>query len=94
MNNLTTSLLGCVGFNSGLSGQGVSVMVEPGFEDLGKEIVLNFSYETNNKGIITSYNDKFVFVRMYGADEPRGFKRKFLSWPQARFGVGRCVGIF
>jgi len=58
-------------------------MIEPSFEDIGKEVALDFSCETNNKGILTFFNKKFVFIRLHGADEPKAFLRKFVSWPKA-----------
>lgn len=70
-------------------------MVEPGFEDLGKEVVLNFTHQTNNKGIITSFTDVHVFVRIYGTPQPQAFKRKFLSWVVKDAGsFSQCVNLF
>lgn len=68
-------------------------MIEPNFHDIGKEVVLQFSYPTKSRGIITHFNDHFVYVRMHGADQPKAFKRRFLAWPKSHYGANRCVGI-
>ena len=55
-------------------------MIEPGMEDIGREVVLNFSHKTNTKGILTHFNNRFLFIRLYGTDEPKAFLRKFVCW--------------
>lgn len=70
-------------------------MIEPGFEDLGKEVVLNFTHQKNNKGVITSFTDCHVFVRIYGTSHPQAYKRKFLAWPLKDAGsYSQCVNLF
>jgi len=69
-------------------------MIEPGFEDIGKEVLLNFTHSTNNRGVITCFTDSYVFVRIYGTPFPTAYKRKALAWPEREIGFGRCVGLF
>ena len=69
-------------------------MIEPGIEDVGKEVVVNYSYLSQQKGYITSINPDFVQVRVEGADQPRSFKRKFLRWAPGQFGANKMVNVF
>lgn len=55
-------------------------MIQPGVEDVGKEVVINYTYETMNTGFITHFTDEFVYVKRKCDNFPRAFKRKWLTW--------------
>lgn len=67
-------------------------MIEPGKEDIGKDVVINFGH--TNRGIITSYNKKFVYVKVKEDGQPQAIKRKFLQWSREGLKINQSYAMF
>lgn len=67
-------------------------MIDPRVEDIGKDVVLN--YGDRKKGVITSFNKKFVFVKLKTKPQPQAFDRKFLVWNRPNQKINTYYSMF
>ena len=55
-------------------------MVEPTEADIGRAVCYKQGFDPVEEGVITSFNDNYVFVR-YGSDkQSKATKRRDLAW--------------
>ena len=54
--------------------------IEPTTEDIGRAVVYHPHVGTTERGVITSFNDHYVFVRYGSASTSQATSRRDLSW--------------
>lgn len=57
-------------------------MIKPKDKDIGRRVIYRPSHGDPTTGIISSFSDKFVFVRYSEGDTAAATKRKDLEWDE------------
>ena len=60
-------------------------MIEPKQSDIGRKVIYRVHFDAKaEKGVITSFNEKYVFVRFDKEEQSAVTTREQLEWQDAR----------
>ncbi len=55
-------------------------MIEPTHDDVGRKVIYTAWHNLSEEGVITSFNDQYIFVRYGGDVNSKATRRTNLDW--------------